>query len=118
MSDLEQERRVAGGRAVREARLDGGDDAARHAVAVPVGLAAPGPPRVVARMRGANGQPPMELGDATDVVFAEVNSKQKGGTIGKVTGGLIDRTAYYEHALCCAVAPFMHDDTGLYDEVE
>ena len=48
MSDLEQERRVARGRAVREARLDGGDDAARHAVAVPVGLAAPGPPRVVA----------------------------------------------------------------------
>ena len=48
MSDLEQERRVSGGRAVREARLDGGDDAARHAVAVPVGLAAPGAPRVVA----------------------------------------------------------------------
>ena len=48
MSDLEQERRVARGRAVREARLDGGDDAARHAVAVPVGLAAPGAPRVVA----------------------------------------------------------------------
>ena len=45
MSDLEQERRVARGRAVREARLDGGDDAARHAVAVPVGLAAPGAPR-------------------------------------------------------------------------
>ena len=33
---------------MREARLDGGDDAARHAVAVPVGLAAPGPPRLVA----------------------------------------------------------------------
>ena len=48
MSDLEQERRVARGRAVREARLDGGDDAARHAVAVPVGLAAPGAPRLVA----------------------------------------------------------------------
>ena len=48
MSDLEQEFRVARGRAVREARLDGGDDAARHAVAVAVGLAAPGAPRVVA----------------------------------------------------------------------
>ena len=48
MSDLEQERRVSGGRAVREARLDGGDDAARHAVAVAVGLAAPGAPRLVA----------------------------------------------------------------------
>ena len=48
MSDLEQERRVARGRAVREARLDGGDDAARHAVAVAVGLAAPGAPRLVA----------------------------------------------------------------------
>ena len=45
---LEQERRVARGRAVLQARLDGGDDAARDAVAVPVGLAAPGAPRVVA----------------------------------------------------------------------
>lgn len=74
------------------------------------------PPRVVALMRGANGEAPMELGDANDRVFAEVNSKQKGGAIAKVTNGLIDRTAYYEHALACAFAPFMHEDTGLYDE--
>ena len=67
-------------------------------------------------MKGADGQPPMELGDATDAAFAEVNSKQKGGAVAKVTNGLIDRTKYYEHALCCAIAPFMHADTGLYND--
>ena len=72
----------------------------------------PLPPRVVDLMRGS---PPLELGDATDAAFAQVNSKQKGGAIGKVTNGLIDRTPYYEHALCCALAPFMHEGTGVYD---
>ena len=48
MSDLEQERRVARGRAVREARLDGGDDAARHAVAVSGRACRSGAPRLVA----------------------------------------------------------------------
>ena len=72
------------------------------------------PPRVVALMRGVDGSAPMELGDAQDKVFSEVNSKQKGGAVAKATNGLIDRTAYYEHALCCALAPLMHDDTQLY----
>ena len=57
----------------------------------------------------------MELGDADDAVFKTVNSKQKGGTIGKVTHGLLDRTHYYEHALLCALAPFLHDASGLYE---
>ena len=35
--------------------------------------------------------------------------------MGAVTRGLIDRTAYYEHAVVCALAPFLHDDSGLYD---
>ena len=73
------------------------------------------PPKVVTLMRGADGKPPMELGDATDAVFAEFNSKQKGGAIVKVTNGLIDRTQYYEHALCCALAPFVHEESGLYE---
>ena len=51
---------------------------------------------------------------APQLVFSDINSKQKGGTVGKVTNGLIDRTAYYEHALCCALAPFMHEETQLY----
>lgn len=75
----------------------------------------PLPPKLVSLMRGANGQPPMELGDADDAVFGEVNSKQKGGTIAKATCGLIDRTEYYYHTLLCAVVPFLHDDTKLYD---
>jgi non-canonical (house-cleaning) NTP pyrophosphatase len=69
----------------------------------------PLPPRIVDLMRGSA---PMELGDADDAVFKDTNSKQKGGTIGKCTHGLIDRTAYYEHALICALVPFVHD--GLY----
>ena len=35
--------------------------------------------------------------------------------MGAVTCGLIDRTAYYEHAVACALAPYLHDDSGLYD---
>ena len=61
------------------------------------------------------GSPPMELGDADDAVFKDTNSKQKGGTIGKCTHGLIDRTKYYEHALLCALVPFVHDGSNLYD---
>ena len=39
----------------------------------------------------------------------------KVGTVGAVTRGLLDRTAYYEHAVVCALAPFLHDDSGLYN---
>jgi non-canonical (house-cleaning) NTP pyrophosphatase len=41
----------------------------------------------------------MELGDADDKVFNRVNSKQRSGTVGVLSGGIIDRSAYYEHAL-------------------
>ena len=66
-------------------------------------------------MRGSQ---PRELGDADDAVFNEVNSKQKGGTVAKATKGMMDRTAYYVHALHCALASFVHDDTRLYEPVE
>ena len=56
----------------------------------------------------------MELGDADDAVFSDVNSKQKGGTVGKVTHGAIDRTAYYVHTLMLALVPFVHEGTTLY----
>ena len=72
------------------------------------------PQKIISLMRGEGGQPPMELGDADDAVFSDVNSKQKGGTVAKATKGMIDRTAYYEHAMFCALAPFLHDDTALY----
>mmetsp|Transcript_27318 Transcript_27318/g.45560 ORF Transcript_27318/g.45560 Transcript_27318/m.45560 type:complete len:211 (-) Transcript_27318:513-1145(-) len=72
------------------------------------------PPPIVALMLGSEGSSPMELGSADDAVFHDENSKQKGGTVGKVTRGLVDRTAYYEHALHMALCPFMHDETGIY----
>ena len=57
----------------------------------------------------------MELGTADDVVFSDSNSKQKGGTIAKLSKGQIDRTQLYEHALICALVPFVHgDNPGLF----
>ena len=73
------------------------------------GLACPGLTRGIRRV--------LRLGDADDAVFSDSNSKQKGGTVGKVTRGMIDRTAYYEHALHLALVPFLHEESfpGLYD---
>ena len=73
------------------------------------------PPRVERLVRGQEpGHGKLELGAACDLVFKATNSKQQGGTVGAVTRGLLDRTAYYEHAIVCALAPFLHDDSGLY----
>lgn len=76
------------------------------------------PPRMAALVKGEGGKPPMELGHADDAIFSDTNSKQKGGTVAKLTKGLIDRTAYYEHAMHLALAPFVHDDSfpELYSE--
>eukprot|EP00429_Kryptoperidinium_foliaceum_P010761 CAMPEP_0176001354 /NCGR_PEP_ID=MMETSP0120_2-20121206/78_1 /TAXON_ID=160619 /ORGANISM="Kryptoperidinium foliaceum, Strain CCMP 1326" /LENGTH=272 /DNA_ID=CAMNT_0017333889 /DNA_START=90 /DNA_END=908 /DNA_ORIENTATION=+ len=52
----------------------------------------------------------MELGKADDKVFGRVNSGQKGGTVGKLTNGLVDRTAYYEQALILALIPWIRPD--------
>ena len=74
------------------------------------------PPRVARLLFGQEpGHGKLELGAACDLVFNETNSKQQGGTVGAVTRGLLDRTAYYEHAIVCALAPFLHDDSGLYN---
>jgi len=48
----------------------------------------------------------MELGAAADLVFKESNCKQNMGTIGILTGGLIDRTKYYVDPLIIALIPF------------
>lgn len=50
----------------------------------------------------------MELGHADDAVFGRTNSKQEDGSVGLLTGGIIDRKAYYEHAVVLALIPFKH----------
>jgi non-canonical (house-cleaning) NTP pyrophosphatase len=56
----------------------------------------------------------MELGVADDIVFSRVDSKRTGGSVGLLSGGLIDRTAYYEHAMILALVPFMPCNKGLF----
>lgn len=51
-----------------------------------------------------------ELGDASDEVFQEDNSKQKQGTIGLLTGNNIDRTKYYIESVIIALIPFKNPD--------
>ena len=48
----------------------------------------------------------MELGHADDQVFQRDNSKQANGAIGLLTDDVIDREAYYIHAVIMALVPF------------
>jgi len=48
----------------------------------------------------------LELGDATDIVFGSKNSKQKGGVVGALSHGHIDRTAYYVQPMILALMAF------------
>lgn len=52
----------------------------------------------------------MELGDADDKIFGSSNSKQKGGTVGHLTRGVIDRNNYYVDAVSLALMPHLWDD--------
>lgn len=52
----------------------------------------------------------MELGHADDAVFNRDNSKQANGAIGLLTDNVIDREAYYVHALIMALAPFKNPE--------
>ncbi len=61
------------------------------------------PPPVVRLVRQG-----YELGIADDMVFGQANSKQKMGAVGLLSGGVIDRTALYEHAIVLALLPFKH----------
>ena len=63
-------------------------------------------PDPVVRLMGQG----MELGDADDAVFRRSGSKQGSGAVGLLTHGLVDRTAYYVHAMLLALAPFMHPE--------
>ncbi|KAH8589054.1 NTPase [Bisporella sp. PMI_857] len=64
-------------------------------------------PEEVARLvRGG-----MELGHADDQVFGRSNSKQINGSVGLLTGDVVDRQSYYVQAVILALIPFRN--TGL-----
>ena len=63
------------------------------------------PNKISALVRGG-----MELGAADDFFFGSVNSKQKGGTVGKLTRGGITRVAYYVPAVELACVPLLWPD--------
>lgn len=56
----------------------------------------------------------IELGKADDIVFGRSNSKQENGAVGLLTGDLIDRAGYYEHAVILALTPFRN--RALYEQ--
>lgn len=55
----------------------------------------------------------MELGEATDMIFNQHDSKRKGGSIGALTNDIVTRQKYYEHVLVLALVPFMNEE--MYD---
>jgi inosine/xanthosine triphosphatase len=61
------------------------------------------PEEIASLVRGG-----MELGHADDAVFGRINSKHEDGSVGLLTGGVIDRRAYYAHAVVLALIPFLH----------
>ncbi|KAK4447852.1 inosine triphosphate pyrophosphatase-like protein [Podospora aff. communis PSN243] len=48
----------------------------------------------------------MELGPAEDIVWGKSNTKQKNGSVGLLTGDVIDRKGYYVQAVVLALIPF------------
>jgi inosine/xanthosine triphosphatase len=52
----------------------------------------------------------IELGHANDQVFCETNSKQQGGAVGSLTGGVISRQLLYEHAMALALVALKQPD--------
>ena len=51
----------------------------------------------------------MELGEANDLVFSTMNSKQGGGAYGLLTDGLMTRESVYTQTLILALIPFVHE---------
>jgi inosine/xanthosine triphosphatase len=58
----------------------------------------------------------IELGKADDIVFSRSNSKQSSGSVGILTGDVIDRTKYYVDAVIFALIPFKNK--MLYQRLE
>ena len=52
----------------------------------------------------------IELGHANDKVFNSRESRTGLGAVGLLTSGLIDRSAYYEHAILLALTPWFRPD--------
>lgn len=48
----------------------------------------------------------VELGIADDQIFGRSNSKQSNGAVGLLTGDVIDRQRYYDHAVVLALVSF------------
>lgn len=51
----------------------------------------------------------MELGHADDAVFGKSNTKHHSGSVGLLTGDVIDRTNYYVQAVILALIPFKNN---------
>lgn len=64
----------------------------------------PLPPRVQELVIGG-----LELGEANDLVFSTMNSKQGGGAYGLLTDGLMTRESVYTQTLILALIPFVHE---------
>jgi len=64
----------------------------------------PLPPRVQELVSGG-----LELGEANDLVFSTMNSKQGGGAYGLLTDGLMTRESVYTQTLILALIPFVHE---------
>lgn len=83
----------------------GDDDNTKPIVGLAKTASFPMPPSITKLVKEG-----LELGDADDKVFDRVNSKQGSGTVGILTNGLIDRSAYYEHAIILALVPWIRPD--------
>ncbi|TFJ82349.1 hypothetical protein NSK_006322 [Nannochloropsis salina CCMP1776] len=59
-------------------------------------------PGIVATMVRAG----VELGEADDRVFGREKSKERDGVVGLLTGGIVDRAAFYAPAVVLAMIPF------------
>lgn len=63
------------------------------------------PPKIVELIQQGK-----ELGEADDIVFGRINSKQENGAVGILTNNVIDRTTYYTGAAILALIPFTNKD--------
>lgn len=48
----------------------------------------------------------VELGHADDIIFGQTDSKNNQGSVGILTGGVVDRAEYYTQAVILALIPF------------
>jgi len=52
----------------------------------------------------------LEMGEANDLVFKVEGSKQRGGLIGHLSKGKLDRTGLNEQGVVCALLPFLNKE--------